>query len=650
LSIIDVNIRFKLSGFRFQSKYEARTSLLTKYELFVDGGHPGFEMHAIGKSLKYNEDAQLFMQRIEKAARTIRYRVLLFAKRKFDGSLPIAGFCWLHCSTSMKMYGRTIARYLFFVMQSHEHSAGLAQACQALGRIVQANESPSSQCRFLAVEEVLFQSLIQPPGVSGFLIDTFAQLYYVVAPNGCMNRTADFVRHVAVHLIYAVRGAYIVKCQSRWDADDDEHLSARYLNGQKESAFSSLQSTKAIAAACLESVEGKLQWSDNGHVDVETVTGIVSVSCFAIAAMYRNLLGRCKALMTNLGFPVLGFDLIEKCVDVFCIKPGEGIMSMNTHIYDAYYAQFPDLARILSEAQRNNSSVSQFCRNTFELSVTLVKALYLSGGPSARLTEICCWTIANTESNCVRNLRYVRKAIAVVNTYSKSQDSRLTDVQTNIACFADQVFLNPFSLIQLPLFSFDSQQSNSVQELSSLVLTFLIVIKRFELLVLCNNTRVTIVFNNNDTKNIIIIIITITICDIQVFGEQASINSRLCFTINKGVPLKGETLGKLFRGEFLNQGLQVTISDMRHVLEAYARKEGCCLESAVSSNVLLRMANHNEGSSNAVYGKGKGHDLPDIPADRMEECYRYSEHWNKRVLGSSFATHAVCSVCYLIIA
>jgi hypothetical protein len=65
--------------------------------------------------------------------------------------------------------------------------------------------------------------------------------------------------------------------------------------------------------------------------------------------------------------------------------------------------------------------------------------LYLSGGPSSRLTEISCWMIANSEGNCMRNIRYVRKAIAVINTYSKSQDASGTEVQANIACFADQV-------------------------------------------------------------------------------------------------------------------------------------------------------------------------------------------------------------------
>ena len=118
------------------------------------------------------------------------------------------------------------------------------------------------------------------------------------------------------------------------------------------------------------------------------------------------------------------------------------------------------------------------------------------------------------------------------------------------------------------------------------------------------------------------------------FGAKAAINSRLCFAINKGVPLKSVTLGKIFRVEFVNQGLDVTISEMRHVLECIARKEGCCISAVVNSNPLLRFANHSESTSNSVYGKGRGYDLPEIPADRMEECYRYSEHWNRCVLGS----------------
>ena len=138
-------------------------------------------------------------------------------------------------------------------------------------------------------------------------------------------------------------------------------------------------------------------------------------------------------------------------------------------------------------------------------------------------------------------------------------------------------------------------------------MTFLIVVKRFELRVLDDGTE---------------------------FGAQATINSRLCFAINKGVPLKSVTLGKNFRMEFLNQGLDVTISEFRHVLESIARKEGCCIAAEVSPNLLLRFANHSETTSNSVYGKGRGYDLPEIPADRMEECYRYSEHWNRFVLGS----------------
>ena len=177
--------------------------------------------------------------------------------------------------------------------------------------------------------------------------------------------------------------------------------------------------------------------------------------------------------------------------------------------------------------------------------------------------------------------------MAIINTYSKSRNAACSDSQANLACFADQ-------------------------ELTCLVLTFMIVCKRLELDALKQSLE---------------------------YGEQAVVNSRLCFLINKGKPVSAITLGKVFREEFINHGLDITVAYMRHVLEAYARREGCCLEATVAANPLLRFANHSENTSNATYGKGNGKDLPEIPADRMEECYRYSMHWNQHVLGSRSAIH-----------
>ena len=437
--VIHVASRFALSGFRFQSKYESRVHLLERYRQFIDG-HPGFEMHAIGINLRFAQDAELFMNRVEAAAQSVRYKVLQYAKRQHDGIVPIVGFSWLHCDTSKKHYARTLARYLYFAVQSGDELGELSHGCQGLSRAVTAQEPPSSQNRCTFVDSIFFQAFVQPPCSNDYSIDTFAKLYYVVAPNGNINRSADFVRHVAVHLIYAMRGAYILKCGSRWDSEMDEQLSLKFLSEQHDNAYSVIQGTKRIAALCIEPVEGKVQWDEKGEVNVLTVSGMVLVSGHAIKAMYHDLLIRCKTSMKELGFPILSSKLIEQCVDVFTRVPGEGIMSMNHHVFDAYYQEHPHLSQIQAFFQNGPESVFQFCHRIFELSHTLMKALYLSGGPSSRLTEISCWMIANSESNCMRNIRYVRKAIAVINTYSKSQDASGSDVQANIACFADQVF------------------------------------------------------------------------------------------------------------------------------------------------------------------------------------------------------------------
>jgi hypothetical protein len=436
--LIHVESRFALGGFRFQSKYETRVHLLERYKQFIDR-HPGFEMRAIGINLQFAQDADLFMHRVEVAAQSVRYKVLQYAKRQHDGIVPIVGFSWLHCETSKNHYARTLARYLYFAVQAGEELGELSNACQGLSRAVTAKEPPSSQNRCTCVDSIFFQALVQPTSSNDYSIDTFAKLYYVAAPNGNTNRSADFVRHVAVHIIYALRGAYILKCGSRWDPEMDEQLSLKFLSEQHDNVYSVIQGTKRIAALCIEPVDGKVQWDEKGEVNVQTISGIVLVSGHAIKAMYHDLLVRGKASMEELGFPILSSMLIERCVDVFTRAPGEGIMSMNHHVFDAYCQEHPHLAQIQAVSQKGPKSVFQFCRRIFELSQTLIKALYLSGGPSSRLTEISCWMIANSESNCMRNIRYVRKAIAVINTYSKSQDASGTEVQSNIACFADQV-------------------------------------------------------------------------------------------------------------------------------------------------------------------------------------------------------------------
>jgi hypothetical protein len=98
-----------------------------------------------------------------------------------------------------------------------------------------------------------------------------------------------------------------------------------------------------------------------------------------------------------------------------------------------------------------------FCGQIYAAGKTLVKALYMAGGPSARLTDISAWMVCNTDANQERNVRFIRKLIAVVNTYTELQEAGISEQK--VVCFVDV-------------------------ELIGLVLTYLIVLKRFECLVI----------------------------------------------------------------------------------------------------------------------------------------------------------------------
>ena len=573
--------QYCIEGFRFKSKYERQVKLLDRWKGQFESGHAGFELGAIGRDLKFMNDATLFLKRVEQSAKKARYKVRQFAKRQQDGRLPIVGFNCLHCENSIQAYARTIARFLFFLTHSVQSGTQLQSACDKLAGL----HASDAECpaRTQAVDALIFEAATQEPCEAGFAFDVFVQLYYFVAPNGFLNRSADFVRHICVHLIYSMRGAYVLKCGLKFDAAQHQDWSEKFLNELHDNAFSDIQSAKRVAASLVENFDVKIQWQADDALEVQTDRGNVAVTVSAIRSMYHDLLRRSRKLLSDLSIPVISQEVLDVVVDVNTKKPGEGIMSMNEAAIRAYLKQHPDLEETIRSPLRSVRAKTEFCSSVYALGKLLTLALYLSGGPSARMTEISSWIIANTDDSHMRNVRFVRGAIAITNTYSKSEgvSGGLCGTQQNLACFSDT-------------------------ELTLLVLTYLIVLKRFELL---------------------------DIQEIDEFGSDAMVHSRLCFLVNKGNPVKAESLGKIFRDEFLSHGLDVSIADMRHVLEAFARREGCCLAAELESNPLLHYANHESKTSNGVYGKS-GLDLPEIPADRMEQCFRYSEHWNQAILGT----------------
>lgn len=579
---------FSMPDFRYQSRFEAKMNLLLKHEQFVEGGsnfvkqHPGFETKKIGKGLQFFQDALLFLQRCAAATKLARYKLRQFAKRDELGMLKVSGFSCLFCNDSLKAYARTLARFIFYAINSDGYGDQFQAACETLRSLVAEKRDFKSEPRFMAVEELFHASMTQPPSVSDFSASKFVELFYAVAPQGFMNRTACFVRHAAVHLIYGMRGGYILTCQSVPDIAQHCALSQSFLNEQNESAYASLQSLKRVAAYCLETLDCSIQWTTEGDAEVITRRGNVVVSQASMEQMYKKLLRRCHSILDSMNLPVLSLQLILKCRDPSSKVPGEGIMSMNnSSVFQSYCDLHPQVAALHRSLQAGIKAKKNFCIQIYSIGKALIKALYFAGGPSARLSEISSWIVSNTDINHERNVRFLRGSIAIVNTYSKQGGAGMSQGHQKVVSFADA-------------------------DLTSLVLTYLIVLKNLEMEV---------------------------VKGIPDFGQEAAKNSQVCFLIDKGKPLDGTKLGRIYREEFLSNDLDVTVGEMRHVLETYARKAGCLLESN-DDNPLLLTANHTSKASNSTYGKRVNEDLPEIDADRMEVCWNYSQLWNRVVLGS----------------
>lgn len=494
-----------------------------------------------------------------------RWKIRQFAERLPDGTVPITGFNTLKCSSSENDYARTIARCLFFLSRQKK----IEPYSSNLEEVYVRKVDPLHLERMAVVQALLFAGLSEAPTGAPFALEYFMELYYVVAPNGAINRSASFVHHVAVHLLYAIRGVYILQCADTTDVKQQTEWSETLLNEQQDNVLSAVQSLKRVAAKYEEEAETKIIWIDEG-LEVRTDRGNIAVTAVDINKMYHNFLSRSESMLKKMEIDVMCEEELKMALDINSRTPGEGIMSMNTNIFDA--RQGRSKIRLKSDKEQK-----EFCNLSYELGKLLTMSLYLAGGPSARLTEIANWMVANSEDNSSRNLRFVRNLIVVANTYSKG-DATGSKGEEHLVCYSDE-------------------------QLTALVMTYLIIVKRLE----------------HDYS--------------EVFGAVAQQNSRLCFLVHNGHLVTGPTLGLIFRHEFLKSNLDVTIHDMRHVLEAFARKIGCLLESEVRNNPLLQLGNHSSATSNALYGKSQG-DLPHVPADRMEECYLYCRHWNAVILNS----------------
>jgi hypothetical protein len=564
------------ANFRIDGSFVSKSGVLQRFQTPAESV---FEDVKFNDKLMFWNDAIILIARIKSVSANAQYFLRRVAKRKHNGEIPIAGFQTLSCKSSETLYARTAARFLYYIMKMTKAKPPLDISEVRFG------EQMLSKPEFII--QLISSAIRQDESETGWLAESYLHHVYTLTPYGAVSRDPDFLKHESVRLVYIFRGVFIIwhndKKSLMLQADND---GKQYLSEQCPCAFEAVQSFKRLAAMCVQQdPEDRIVWQPTGEIAVNTSYGYIDVPKSSIRAFYQSLIDESLSIFKQLQIDPTWFDM-TKIVDSNATQQhGHGLLTLNDHniaaMWDSSSPNFKCPSSRWFGSKSNPKTAEQkhvFLRLCSQLGMTLQFCLHLSGGPGARMTEECAWLVSNSQATSDRNIRFVRGAICVVNTYSKSIKQQNT-AKDMVVTFADA-------------------------QLSQLVVAYLILVKRIEA------------------------------ADVSVHLQsvpECVSNSRLFFCIKNGRPLDGAKVGAFFRAKLSTFGLNVHVSDLRHILEGYARQIGCHLADTFEKIPLLRTANHDHNISSQVYALSN-HDLNGVGADVMCTCAQYSEIWNRELL------------------
>ena len=444
-----------------------------------------------------------------------------------------------------------------------------------------ASEYPLS----MSMPDLFFKALSEPKrGLKcQFIVRQFFSFSYLSMGRGNRSKQSSFIVQEAVALLYAFKIAYLIFASNLPDIESSVTSSVamakRFLNqaSDAETSFKSVKRIKNQAKSCIASWSvTPITWVRGSELytslTVDTDKGKIPVSHAVLLQTFSSLLGESSAMFNFLGIPALSNDQYSAIKDPISQFQNEGLASFNPSLFTSS-AQQVLFDRILIQ-----DKVSEFLTACSSLGLTLMCAMHLAGGPGARAAEECFFSVRNT-SSCIRHIRMLGDRMVVITNYCKQRKMSFKEPTLVVK------FLTP--------------------ELGVSIARYVIFVKELEARVVQHLLK----------------------------SDVDAETTRTFFCTAFGKTWDPEKFPSLMSEHFVKHGLNLNLHDIRHVLEAFARKLPKSLSTA---STLLRTANHSSSSSSS-YGRSDEH-AEFIDADICEEDQGMCDLWNSKILGMNALT------------
>ena len=406
-----------------------------------------------------------------------------------------------------------------------------------------------------------------------YMVEKFFYYSYHCMGRGRNSRDLKFIVAECAYLKYGLRGGFLSHVLTTLQNDDVSGMDKASLPFKNPGAFQQLNALKNIAYSCIPAADNQpISWTPNSSYSSLTVTTCgVLLTHKMIRTAFNRLLVFISSVLDSYEVPELPYSTFKTVRDsASSTHAGEGLTVFNPHLFPDVEAWQKTMLQKL-----NHSARTHFFTDAYAAGNHIVAACHISAGPGFRGTEDASLLLVNSLTQAPRNLRALgcgdHLQLVLIPDYSKARP--LSSQQPSLVAKS------------LPV------------ALSLLVVRYIFFMKRLEGIL------------SSEVKN----------CSTFLISH--------C-----GQPVAAEGYHNILNDVFHSIGLGMSIHDLRHALEAFARHlQPLQPDHLLSSN--REMANHSKRTS-ASYARDD-FTVSNIDADILAHNESASYEWNIQILGHS---------------